>query len=392
MAKLGDLYIDFSRIDLDTRGGYARVAQVRTHGQEGLPELCAFKLMRHEIDNQKGWERFEDEMKLLVTITNDRNAPSAITRIYDSGFVPLGVSESLYQRESPNPNLEVFETGTDVREFSRTKSDLEKRESDRWLPYLVVELAPYNDSLLRQMHQPHDQSSGLFRLPTGEVITMALHLLDVMNYLHSTMNRAYIDWKPEHIHWDGSGRRVMLIDWNVTTPLEDGPGKLQNVHDDLRLFCGAALYTSLTFIDPDDPSKPIGPRPSTEINSPIPEIRRRYWTNNPDYYQHDEMIDNGIKQIINRGLNPNQGFNSIEELRMTLMEYARQEFGLMESDLTVHSTSRNAYFQALAEIRAAQQKFLNAQQLLIDATEGEKIEFTRLSKVIKRTLMNFPLS
>lgn len=394
MTKLGDLYSDFSRIDLDTRGGYARVAQVKTNGQKGYPEFCAFKLMRPEIDYQKGLERFQDELNLLVAINNDKNAPSVITRIYDSGFTLADLSESLHKREEPNPEMETFSTGVNTQKFIELKSTLEKKGAGKWLPYLVVELAPYNDSLLRQMHQPHDEGSGLFRLPTGEVIDLAIQLLETMHYSHKIMNRAYIDWKPEHIHWNGLRRRVKLIDWNVTTPLENGATRVQNIRDDIRLFCGAVLYVGLTFIDPDHPALTIGPRPTTEINSPVSEIRRRYWTDNPNFYQHGALIDDRIKQIITRGLNPNQGFDSIQELKTVLMEYANQELGLTENDFLPDSSSTNAYFQAVSEIRTAQKNLLDAQQRLIDATEaqGEKVEFTRLSKVIKSTLMNFPIS
>jgi len=33
MTKLGEFYSDFSRIDLDSRGGYGRVTQVKTQGR-----------------------------------------------------------------------------------------------------------------------------------------------------------------------------------------------------------------------------------------------------------------------------------------------------------------------------------------------------------------------
>ena len=74
MTKLGNLYTDFSRIDLDTRGGYARVSQVKTRGQSGYPDYCAIKIMRHEINFLQGMERFEDELKMLSNIVNDSEA------------------------------------------------------------------------------------------------------------------------------------------------------------------------------------------------------------------------------------------------------------------------------------------------------------------------------
>jgi len=395
MTKLGELYFNFIRIDHDTRGGYARVSEVKTNGQKTLPELCAFKLMRHENDYDRGMERFEDELTLLANITSDPKAPPAITRIYDSGFVPVELSENLQKRETPNLEFEIISTGTEVKDFLQLKSDLQKKNPNHWLPYLAVELAPYDDSLLRQIHnQPKDDPTGLFRLPTGEVIIMALQLLDVMQYLHTAQHRAYMDWKPEHIHWNGMNKQVKLIDWNVTTKLNDGPGEKQNIKDDLRLFCGAALYIGLTFIDPDDPTKPIGPRPTQELASPVSEIRRRYWTDKPDFYQRDSTLDDNIKRIIRRGLDPKQSFDSIDKLKTELFEYAEQELGLNKTELSLRSESNSPYLKALAEVHQAQEQLLQAQQHLMKAVgeNGSKLEFTRLFDAIKQALKNFPIS
>ena len=396
MTKLGELYTDFSRIDLDTRGGYARVAQVTTtSGKQDIPEFCAFKIMRHENDYPKSLERFEEELKLLINITNDIDAPSTITRIYDSGFVPVELSKSLHRREIPNPELEIKSTGLNIQEFLNQKSNTQSEAPNQWLPYLVVELAPYDDSMLRQIHnQPKDDPSGLFRLATGEVITLALQLLTIMNYLHNKHQLAYMDWKPEHVFWNGIKKQVKLIDWNVTSKLDDGPGKKQNIKDDLRLFCGAVLYIGLTFVDPDDPTKPIGPRPTLELASPVPEIRRRYWTDSPDFYQRDTMLDEQIKEIIQKGLDPKKGFDSIEKLKTILVNYAEKELGVAESELTLQSNPDSPYFKAISEVRMAQQQLLQAQQDIITAVEenGSKLEFTRVFDAVKRALSNFPIS
>jgi serine/threonine protein kinase len=395
MTQLGELYSNFLRIDLDTRGGYARVAEVKTNGQRALPELCAFKLMRHENDYGKGVERFEEELKLLVNVTKDSSAPLSITKIYDSGFVPVGLSQTLHKRETPNLEMDIISTGTEIKDFLQKKSELQTKQPDQWLPYLVVELAPYDDSLLRQIHnQPKEDPSGLFRLPTGEVIAMALQLLDSMQYLHAEHGRAYMDWKPEHIYWNGINKQVKLIDWNVTANLNEGPGEKQNIKDDLRLFCGAAIYIGLTFIDPDDPTKPIGPRPTQELSSPVAEIRRRYWTDAPDFYQRDLMLDDNIKRIIRRGLDPKQGFDSVEQLKGALIEYAWDELRLTEAELTLKSEPNSSYFKALTKVHVAQQQLLLAQQHIVEAVgeNGSRLEFTRLFDAIKQALKNFPIS
>lgn len=395
MTKLGELYSNFIRIDLDTRGGYARVAEVKTNPQKGFPEFCAFKLMRHENDYGKGLERFEEELDLLAKITIDSNAPATITKIYDSGFVSAELSLALHKRETPNSELEIISTGTNIKDFMIQETELRKRQASSWLPYLLVELAPYDDSLLRQIHnQPKDDPSGLFRFPTGEVIIMTLQLLEIMEYLHDNHNRAYMDWKPEHIHWNGINRQVKLIDWNVTTRLDDDPSSSQNIRDDLRLLCGAALYIGLTFVDPDKPTILIGPRPTEELESPVPEIRRRYWTDKPNFYQRESMLDEKIKRIIQKGLDPKQGFDSIQKLREVLIDYANNELGITEAEIRLKESPSSPYLKALDEVHIAQQQLFHAQQHLTEAIRqnGSRLEFTRLFEAIKRALQNFPVS
>ena len=197
-----------------------RVLQKSKLVGRGLPEFCAFKLMRPEIGYEAGLTRFKEELKLLIDITKDGNAPSAITHIYDSGFAPVELSQILKERETPDGGLEIISTGLDINNFRQQTSPLLENQAGKWLPYLVVELAPYDDSTLRQIrNQPAEDPSGLFRLPTGEVIAMAIQLLDVMQYLHEKQNRAYMDWKPEHLFWNGMDKQVKLIDWNVTASL-----------------------------------------------------------------------------------------------------------------------------------------------------------------------------
>jgi hypothetical protein len=212
-----------------------------------------------------------------------------------------------------------------------------------------------------------------------------------MRYLHENHHRAYMDWKPEHIFWDGFKRAVRLIDWNVTISLDDTPGVKQNIHDDLRLFCGAALYIPLAFVDPDDPTKPIGSRPTKDITAAIPEIRHRYLTDNPDFYQRGAMLDDGIKQIITKGLNPKHGFDSVDELKMALKEYAVHELGFLEGDF-VRPEAGSPYLKAVSEMRLAQHQLIEAQQHLVEAvkTKGKRLEYTRLFDEIKHALKNFP--
>jgi serine/threonine protein kinase len=393
MTKLGDLYSNFSRIDLDTRGGYARVADVNSQ-QEGTGSVHrAFKLLRHEIDYQKGMERFQDEYSLLAAVNGDSSAPAPITRICNSGFAPVDLSRALHDRVQPNLDMIIHPTGINDDEFLRRAQRMLETKGEKLVPYLVVELAPYDDSLLRQIHhQPKEDPAGLYRLPTGEVVSMAIQLLDVMDYLHKTYAKAYMDWKPEHIFWDGTSKQVKLIDWNVTIPIQENASERQNIRDDIRLFCGAVLYISLTFVDPDNPTKPIGPRPTEEPQNPVHEIRRRYWTDNPNFYKRGPKLDDRIKRIIRQGLDPSQGYQSPAELKAELISYAQQELGITETELTPCSAPESQYFKALAEWHIARRKLLQVQQNLFSFIEknGTNAEFDWMFETIKQALVNFP--
>ena len=329
MTYLTDLYTDFFRIDLDARGGYARVANVLAKQKDGTSTHRAFKLMRHELGEKQdvGMQRFENELKILVEITTDKKAPNPITRIYDSGFAPVELSLTLHKLrdgEKLSPNLEVISTGIDLQKFLEVKSTLLKEQPDHWLPYLVVDLAPYADSLLRQINpQSANELTNLYRLPITSIVDMAIQLLDVIDYLHKKLQYAYIDWKPEHIFWNGSIKQLTLIDWNVTNRLLNSSKDRTTIREDLRMFSGAALYCSLALTDPEDFTRSIGPEPILPENL-TPVIPPRYWTDKPNFYERDAILDEQIKQIVQKGLDPKQGFSSALELKNALRQYAEQ--------------------------------------------------------------------
>ena len=340
MTKLGELYTDFFRIDLDAPGGYARVADVVARQEDGTIAHRAFKLMRHELDGkQVGLQRFENELKILVGVTKDNNAPSAITRIYDCGFVEVELSKDLHKLRHKNEKLpssssvEIVSTGLDIQKFLDAKFTLMEEEPDRWLPYLVVDLAPYDDSLSRQIKAQPEGNINLYDLPVNTVVDMALQLLDVMDYMHKKLRYAYIDWKPEHIYWNEASRQLKLIDWNVTVRLNGGPGDKQTIREDIRMFSGAALYCSLALTDPEELTKPIGSTPTVPRDK-APRIPPRYWTDNPNFYQRDEVLDEKIKQLVQKALDPNQGFNSPQELKNALYLYRERSDKQVDKDIS----------------------------------------------------------
>lgn len=337
IKKIGDLYTDFVRIDLDARGGYSRVAQTKIVNRPDIPEYCAFKIMRHELQNhQKGMDRFEVELQTLAKIFKDENYPSAITKIYDSGFVdprvskglqkPNNVIENTHRVEKIDPEWEIISTGVDLNAFLEVKASI-KGNTAQWLPYIVVELVPYNNSLLRQIHEyGNDPIAHPHIFPVGEVVMMALQLLDVIEYLQQH-ELTYMNWQPNHIYWDSRTQQVKLNDWAGVKILQDNEKRTNIIREDIRLFCGAVLYCSMALSDPEDMQRPIGPAPRLDRSS-LSSSLRRYWTDEPNFYERGPLFDDHIKQLIKTGLDPNQGFDTPSELKIALRKYTEKNLNL----------------------------------------------------------------
>jgi serine/threonine protein kinase len=250
---------------------------------------------------------------------------------------------------------------------------------------LVVELAPYNDCLFRKACQrPKSDLGRLYRLPVGEVILMACQLLDTLDFLHNKMNIAYIDWKPEHVFWSGVNRSVKLIDWNVTAPIDEHPGRNQNTIDDVRLLSGAVINTGLTMIE-------MPPQPTTpEYRSdPLLQIRQRYSSSNPPFGPAYKSLDQSILGIIRSSLSK-PGYPSPTELKNKLLD-AASELGVKYPPDP--DTSGKYYWDAVREIRLVRDSLSKAYDLLCKATEKHTAtqEYENLSKVVREAIDNLPL-
>jgi hypothetical protein len=339
--------------------------------------------------------RFCEELELLKQLSEQAPPEQAeiITKVYGSGFVPVKVPKAFELYDDIDLSLPIHPTGLETESFVKLGEDLQRSEPDQWRPYLVVEMADYDGSLLRQINgYPSMDDDGAYRLPTGEVIYIAWRLLNLIEWLHtSTFRRAYIDWKPEHIHWAGGKQELKLIDWNVTEPLDAGPGERQNIRDDVRLFCGALLYSALTMVDMED--KPMRTQPTTDYADPTPQARRRYWTEEPSFYKASYSLDRQIKEIVLQGVTPSRGYSKPADLRDALLSYAQKELDLkMPPPQTDDGTGGYHYWQAIQKVRRAQLGMKEAYNHLTQAIEigGRTDEVSRLGKAIRRTFNQFP--
>jgi len=399
----------FSAIDYDAPGGFARTVRVALESstaERNEEDGYAFKVMRHNLrDSDVGRARFQLELELLQRFDQYRNTNGLleiVTKIYDSGYVERRLSETIDLFGKPSPDWPIIRTGVDPIAFKEAGTTLDQ---EVWVPYLIVELASYNDSLLRQIRRRPSQTAlelGLFRLPTGEVLHFTLKLLDLISWMHETLGVAYIDWKPEHIYWNGTQGKLKLIDWNITCPLEKSPGRAKNIRDDVRLLAGAALYCGLTLVDPED-GRPIGPRPTKDIRGAVAETRYRYLTDNAKFYEAEEYLDDRIKGIMRKGLS-SEGYETPSELKEDLIDYSKQYLGLdverlqeleWESSTVsdLGSDAGNAYWMALRNMRQAQQHLSEAYDCLKEATGnmGSTREYARLIRLINHIQADYPM-
>ena len=385
MTNLNNTYSEFFRIDFDAPGGYARVADVVVRQENGSLVHRAFKVMRHELGVPLiGIKRFENEIKLLAEITKDKDAPAAITRLHDTGFVQVGLSESLHELhngERITPNFEFVSTGLELNHFIDLKNKLMQKEHSQWLPYVVVDLASFEDSLLRQIKpKTPEEQANLFRLPVEHIVVMALKLLDILDYLHNKLRVAYLDWKPEHIYWNNSRQELKLIDWNVYSPIGEKSQEIKNIREDLRMFCGAALYCSLALTDPEDPGKSIGPVP--EVPKELsPTITPRYWTNKPNFYQREDVLDDQIKLLVQVGLDPKRGFNTALDFMNALRIFSAQR---TDSLIKLPKEAVQYYRSARSYIGTKDFSLaIISLELAIDAAKASGMTFNDAEKLLK---------
>lgn len=387
--KIGDVFTDFIEADSGTKGGYARVLQVKKKSDDikGPSEL-ALKIMRSDVVWQQGFTRFVEEIKVLSFVlekSKENNTPvyETINKLYGFGFLCSRFSASLEKQVTYDCEMLVCDS---LEEFVLKGNEFLANSSIDWVPFVLLELANFDDSLFRKIATLPKDEQTLYRIPTGEIILMSVQLLDVLEFLHSE-GYAYIDWKPEHVHWNGETRKAKLIDWNVTCPLDAEPGAKQNILDDVRMFCGAILYSSITMVDLS--GKQLGARPTTKeyFGNPVMQARMRYAIDDVIFYKAYKYLDEHLVEIIRKGLSKKNSFKTPYELKKQLIEYAQESLGVDIYDVN------DPYFNALASLREAEGALRRAYSFLGDATlkNGPQKEFDRVSKIILRAQNNLHL-
>ncbi|GEM_PF-2022349 len=429
-----DYYDNFTLIDRDAQGGYARGAQARSLLEDGHP-MRAFKVMRNEtfgikLSFEEFFEkRFVREFEILQKIAN---GPALFTRLHDSGFVREDLLKILEKRQDLPYNLGSYQTGLDLERFRQTGWELHHKQPDRWRPYLVVDLAPYEYSLFRMVRRRHAYTlprpagrsfAFISRFGIGDILDATVRLLDGIAYFHEKTGYLYWDYKPEHIYWGPGKEQIQdtqkertssnlildLIDYNVPRHIlryeDEQTGKLtgeksratirQEMKTEIANICGAMLYPALVMETlggqtlEADPGK--GVHPSDQAGS-------RYLRDEPiKFYEAEQYLDEDIKQILNRALQKSQGFASIAEFKKALLDYAKANLGL-DLENPANDTSAGKQYRAgmrdlrlgLVHLQKARQNFRQGHDLA-DEENLNADEFFYLLQAVEHTLEHYVL-
>lgn len=420
-GTFGDYFNSFDPIDEDAPGGYARVAEAEALFLPDGPARVAFKVMREKDYAGKRlapntWEkRFLEEFRILHTFTVRPDTPPVFTKLLGSGYIRRDVLD-YFERYRVPYDLPLYFTGLEEADFADTHAHLEKETPGRYLPFLAVELAPYGDSLFRQIRRRDWRGRPrppqvTPRLPVGEVIRMSWQLLEALKWFHDTFDRIYLDWKTEQVYWSAwrlgvdeevKTSQACLIDYNVTSPLARNPRgddespryRPANLREELRLFCGAVLYPALTLTDPENEGRELSSKPTRRTSRGSRDVRLRYRVEGAlRFYGAGERLDAPLKKILRTGLEAGKGYASVEALQEDLRRYARDYLDYDPArDFAPLGRSGEAYQQALRDLRFGQNRLLRARRGLVEAlrySSGESGEYEALVHAIDYALKHF---
>lgn len=329
-----DIFGQFTRIDIDAEGGYARVFKATSLTDE-YPVQVALKICRPELLEYQAnvIQRYSSELSILSKFNNLRKENKSqvvqtVPELYGSGFLPTSILNDLEGggRNLTGSDSSVWLTGTSLEQFDSKWNELKNTNS--WLPFLIIELADFDASLYRRIlaNGAFPQNSNLIKV--ADSIGITVRLLDLLDFLHENFKVAYLDWKPEHVFWNQRNNSLKLIDWNVYSSLEDPPYENALVRDDIRLLIGSTLYSCLTLSDFGiSLPRPLRPHPTT-AQSAI--FLSRNWSN-PINIRFPIDIDKSLAEIVRSAITDK--YETTREIRDVLVSYLKQLSGKDDTNI-----------------------------------------------------------
>ena len=331
-SRIADLYRIGEDID-EAPGAFAR-AFLATNGDGRERAFKVFRSEHFQLPEEKcyGYYRtLANEADLLTELKGHPN----VVQLFDMGFV--------WPREGDQQAFEAHRFGMNVQAFVEA---METAFARRYLPYLVLQRMPSKYSLFRLVRRNQHR----VRLPTEDVIGMSLQLAAALVGIHGR-EILYWDPKPEHVYW--TGRRVVLIDWNVSRRIEsyEEAGKGQ----DIQLVAQRVIYPVLTGGMSYATGNLIEATPGS---SPIPVLRSQI-----DYRGEEKWLDPAVRHWLDAALLGK--YRSAEEFLHDIQECAIH-YGWELQGLPDPSPRAR---QAHANMREGLAKLEKAQALLEEASK-----------------------
>jgi len=346
MTSLQQIYEVGQYIDTNALGYSARVTRA-THWVSG--QDVAFKILRLELlQDARVWKQFAVESHLLERL---RDLP-AMVKMVDYGYV------SDLDHEIPSGG-EIISCNGQLKQFAE---EMPSRMSGGWRPYIALELLPAENSLLNLARGADGDGRRPFRLPTEEVLSLAMQFCEFLLEAHAR-DVVYWDHKPEHVYWGGSGLR--LIDLNVSRFLTPDLGERVNAAEkikDLRYMLMGVLYIAFTGRD----FRFQNQRPQPAPSSPGTFEHRFNGMSHLDFSGEVDLLPD-LGDLINETLKPTSEI-TVEKF----LDHLRQLAATMGWEVGYPVTeearaARREIQQGLLALRQAQETLHQARQHFLSA-------------------------
>jgi len=270
----------------EARGSSARLFLGTLLTQAGERKTIAAKIMRPD-QIEYALPLFREEAQILSLLRD----VTGVIPLIELGFLqfdPLSMPTEEKNETAENLRGEAIRYGLDS--IHLFLSDLEKRVSSGWFPYLALEKYERKNNLL--LLSDIGYTNGGF-LPTLEGLVMSVQICDLLNTAHAR-NIIYRDHKILHYYWVDEYNGIYMIDWNVAKRFPQGLSSAETRFD-LVQFGARALHYILTGRSAPG-ALPLGPNKPEEI-----EAAAQTYAVNWNY--DDQRLPKDIKEILAATLN-----------------------------------------------------------------------------------------
>lgn len=321
--QIGDQYKIDGPID-EVEGSVARVYGVQQ--LRGPEQQVALKVLRpehlelSEKERIEKYEAFNREAELLHLLRNDER----VMDLFEVGY--------LWERNGDKYDLRNL--GLDVEKFRALQAEAMTKG---WRPYLALRQYPWSNSLQYLL----SKKGRSVRLPMVEAMDLSLQLIDLVYQLHNDAKLhpytiVYWDAKPAHAFWDG--KKVTLIDWNVSYPLTPenrrragggNPDELKEL--DLLILGRKLIYPA--FIGREFQGNPVESK-GTPYGNIVRDLHAFNYNGDVSLHGYEEKLDGPVRNFLTRVVQSHR-FRNAGQLQESLQHCAVQlgwQFGDQKPD------------------------------------------------------------